>query len=291
MNGGIRMSIAFYKDQFIPVNQAVIPIDERGHQFGDGVYEVIRVYNGKPFLLEEHLLRLESSAKAIQLQLTHTLPELTTIILEGIKLAHLDDAEVYVDVTRGIAPRAHLFPDVPSVLAMTVRPTRIIPDHLRKTGVKITLLPDERWTNCYIKSLNLLPNLLAKQRAFSTGYYEAVFYKEGLITEGSSSNVFIANQGKLYSPPLSKKILPGITRAKVLELADRMSLTFQEAELSIQDLHGADEVFITSTTYEIMPVVQIDDQTIGTGLPGPVTVSIKEAYENEIKQVTNKSLA
>lgn len=251
------MEIGFYNGEFIPIHKQVIPIQERGHQFGDGVYEVIRVYRGVPFLMDEHLDRLERSAETILLTLPFKREKIEEIILEGLKRCQLEEAEIYLQITRGIAPRNHLFPDTKPMMAMTIKAPRIIPEEKRRTGAAVLLHEDERWANCYIKSLNLLPNILAKQAAHDAGYDEAVFVKEGHVTEGSSSNVFIVKNGTLITPPATKRILHGITRQLVLEIAHNLDIPVREEEITVEQLKEADEVFITSTSLEIMPVAAI----------------------------------
>lgn len=279
------MEIAFVNGDFLPINEKVIPIDERGHQFGDGVYEVIRVYNRIPFLLDDHLDRLMVSANAIKIKLTHThtKEELQQIILEGIRRAQIDEAEVYLQVTRGIARRNHLFPDVDPSISMTVREARIAPDERYLNGASVTIMEDERWTNCYIKSLNLLPNILSKQEAASKGFHEAVYEKDGKVTEGSSSNVFVIKSGVLYTTPLSKKILAGITRKTVLHVASTLHLPVVEVDMSIQFLKEADEAFFTSTSMEVMPIRDIDGTKVGNGVPGIWTKKLLEGYRKLIK--------
>jgi D-alanine transaminase len=272
------MTIGFINGEFVPVEKNVIPIDERGHQFGDGIYEVIRVYGGVPFTLDEHLQRLKNSANAIQLNLTYTLEQLKEIIYEGIKRSKVEEAEVYLQITRGIAPRKHNFPDKPSSTTMTIRPVRPIDESLREKGANAILLEDERWKNCYIKSLNLLPNVLAKQEAVNRDCLEAIFVDSGNITEGSSSNVFIAKGGKLSTPSLSRKILAGITRDAIIKLAKQLGIQVIETEISQEELLDADEVFITSTILEVMPIITIDGKKVADGIPGTITSRLYKEY-------------
>lgn len=275
--------VGFLNGEWMSPDQPAVPIEERGHQFGDGVYEVVRVYQGVPFLLQEHLDRLVKSAEAIRLDLSELSPvELELIIRTGIKKSQLQDAEVYLQLTRGIAPRLHPFPNVKPSVAMTVKPARTIPESNRENGVAVTLLDDERWANCYIKSLNLLPNILAKQTALDNGFYEAVFVKDGVITEGSASNFFAVKDGVLHTAPATRKILHGITRATLLQLAQELDIPVQEADFTPEFLHSADEAFITSTSMEVMPVVKVDGHTLGTGKPGPVAHRLHTAYRNLI---------
>lgn len=270
------MEIGFYKDHFIEINENVIPIQERGHQFGDGIYEVIRVYHGKPFMLKEHLDRLVKSAEAIMLQLPYTTEQIHEIINEGLVKSGLQEAEIYIQITRGIAPRAHLFPETPSVMSMTIRHARLIDEKKRTDGVSVTVMEDERWKNCYIKSLNLLPNVIAKQKAVSSGHEEAILIRDGYITEGSSSNIFIVKNGTLLTTPATNFILHGITRAAVIQLAIKCQIPFEEKKFDQNLLHQADETFITSTSAEILPISKIDNISLPSNRP--VTELLQKEY-------------
>lgn len=272
------MGIGYINGKFTKLDDLVLPIDERGHQFGDGVYEVIRVYNGKPFMLSEHLERLISSSKAIKLPITHSKDEFQNLILEAIEKSQLENCNVYLQITRGIVTRNHLFPDVPVSLTMTVRPAKPIDAETRAKGVMALFHDDERWANCYIKSLNLLPNILAKQTAYEAGCYEAILVRDGLVTEGTSSNVFIINNGTIYTTPLSRYILPGITRMAVERVANELNIPFIEKSFTPDELLEADEVFITSTTSEILPVVKVGDRLIRDGFPGEWTKRLHQQF-------------
>ncbi|MGZ4123646.1 MAG: D-amino-acid transaminase [Tumebacillaceae bacterium] len=282
------MSIGYFNGAFIPVDEKVIPIDERGHNFGDGVYEVIRVYNGTPFLMTEHLERLVRSAQAIRLPMTQSVAELEALIREGLEKSGLPEAEVYLQVTRGVAKRQHLFPDVPVSIAMTIREARQLPAEKRESGVAVTLMDDERWANCFIKSLNLLPNVLAKQAATDAGFYEAVLVRDGIITEGSSCNVFAVKDGVVYTAPANKKILHGITRAALFQLAQDLGIEMRETEMTPDFLLGADEAFLSSTSMEALAVTRVDQQTIGDGKPGAITRKLHTAYRNLCAQATGQ---
>lgn len=277
------MEIAYYENQFINVEDKVVPIQERGHQFGDGIYEVIRVYNGKPFLMKEHLNRLERSAEAIYLTLPYSVEKISEIIHEGLKRARLYNADIYLQITRGIAPRIHHFPNVPAVFSMVIKEAKQISIEDRSKGISILLLEDERWANCYIKSLNLLPNVLAKQKAVASGHDEAVFVRDGYITEGSSSNVFVVKDGILYTTPATKQILHGITRAHVMSLAKNEKIPVKEEAFTPKFLKEADEAFITSTTSEILPIRQLEDKQFSTARP--VTTRLLEKYQQSYQSL------
>ncbi|WP_243385527.1 D-amino-acid transaminase [Bacillus kexueae] len=280
------MAIAYSNGTFIDLDEKVIPIDERGHQFGDGVYEVIRVYDGKPFMLKEHIERLIQSGKAIKLKIDENVETYEELIQEGISRSGLRNCDVYLQITRGIAPRNHLFPNAPVSITMTVKPAKEMPKENRENGVRAIFHPDERWAKCFIKSLNLLPNILAKQEAFEKGCFEAIMHKEGYVTEGTSSNVFIVKDGAIYTTPLTENILPGITRIAVKQLVNRLNIPFVEKNVTTTELLKADEVFITSTTAEVLPVVEVEGNTIGSGKVGAVTSTLYAAFQQVAKGET-----
>jgi D-alanine transaminase len=272
------MGIGYINGKFTNLDELVLPIDERGHQFGDGVYEVIRVYNGTPFMLDEHIDRLINSSKAIKLPITQTVEDFKNLILEAVDKSQLTDCNVYMQITRGIVTRNHLFPTVPVSITMTLRPAKLISQTTREKGETAIFHEDERWANCYIKSLNLLPNILAKQTAFEAGCYEAILVRDGYVTEASSSNVFIIKDGKVYTTPLSKHILPGITRMAVKHATKLLNIDFIDKKFTPEELLEADEVFVTSTTSEVLPIVEVDGKLIGPGKPGEVTNRIYQQF-------------
>lgn len=276
------MELGYVNGKFVSLDEKVIPIDERGHQFGDGVYEVIRFYGGKPFMLAEHLERLMKSAKAIRLPVTQSADDFRQIISTAVEKSGLSDCYVYLQITRGIAKRNHLFPDVPVSVTMTVREATPLAAEVREKGVSAITREDERWANCYIKSLNLLPNILAKQEAHDAGAFEAILIRDGVVTEGSSSNVFIVKNGTVITPPLSKHILAGITRMAVLNILKETGIPYEEKNFSEKELLGADEVFITSTTSEVLPVVSINGLPVGSGKPGELTKRIYKEFQKRI---------
>lgn len=284
------MSIGFINGKYVSLNEPVIPIEDRGHQFGDGIYEVIRVYNGKPFMLDEHLTRLMNSAQAIRLPLRENQNHkyFQGLIKEAIGKSGLLECSVYLQITRGFAPRNHLFPEnTPVSISMAVKPITPIAQAIRNSGVKTIIHDDERWANCYIKSLNLLPNILARQTAYDNGCFEAILIRDGFITEGTSSNIFMIKKGKVFTTPLSKKILPGITRAAVKQICAELNIDFIEKEYTTNELFQAEELFLTSTTAEILPIVEVSGQKIGTGCPGTVTQKLDKQYMIKTGQKEN----
>jgi len=271
--------------KFVGLDEYVVPIEDRGHQLGDGVYEAVLVYGGRPFLVVDHMERMFRSASLIRMDLPYTLEELVKFHLRLIEKTGFKEALIYSQFTRGIAPRKHPFPPgVKPRLAMTIRPWVKLDPNLKADGAKAILLPDERWLKCNIKSLNLLGNVLAKQTAVEKGCFEAVMHRDGCITEGANSNVFAVKDNIIFTAPTDNKILAGITRATVIKLARENNLVVKEEAFTPDFLLAADEVFLTGTTTEVMPIVTVNEQAIGTGRVGPVTKTLMAAYQNKIAQ-------
>ncbi|WP_077324923.1 D-amino-acid transaminase [Virgibacillus siamensis] len=264
------------------------PFEERGLQFGDGIYEVIRIYNGTYYLLEEHIDRLFRSAKAIKLELPFTKDEITNLLLELLKRNKMtSDGKTYLQATRGSAPRDHVFPvNVESNIYAYTQDLPRKHDNLEK-GVSAITRHDSRWDYCYIKSLNLLPNVLAKQEAKENGCYEAIFHKDGQVTECSSSNVYLVKDGKIHTHPATSGILHGCVRMQVEKFAADLSIPFVENGFSLDDITTADELFLSSSTSEIMPIVSVDGTSVGNGKPGDVTQKLQECYEKDANIITH----
>ena len=272
--------IACVNGRFGPVAEAVVSIEDRGFQFGDGVYEVIRTYRGKPFALDEHLARFERSAQALHLSLGLTKDQWMALVQEGLRLSQFPETKIYLQVTRGQAPRDHLFPasTVPTTV-LTFRELHPLDASIRKAGVGAVTVDDIRWGRCDIKSVNLLANVLARQRAKEAGVFEAILVRDGLVTEGSVSNVMAVRNGVIETAPEGHRILSGVTRAMVLELARKEGLPVVETFVGREDLLAASEVFLTGTTVEVLPVVRIDGQPIGAGVPGPLSQRLSRRWE------------
>lgn len=255
--------IAFYQDRFVDVDEAVIPIQERGHQFGDGIYEVIRVYDGTPFTMKEHLDRLEKSLAAIRMPLPFSREEIERLSLEALDKSELKEAEIYMQVTRGIHIRQHHFPEPKApVLSLIVKDARTVTEEKRAAGVPVVTVEDVRWKLCHVKSLNLLPNVMAKQEAYEAGAHEAIFVESGIVKEGSSTNIFCVKDGVLQTHPATNGILHGITRQVVLDLAHELGITVEERTFSLPELKDAEEVFLTSTTMELLKIASIDGEKL-----------------------------
>lgn len=264
--------IAFLNGRFMPLSHAKVSVEDRGFQFGDGIYELVRSYNGSPFHLKEHVRRLAHSAATLQLLNPYTESKWAAWVLQGLKKSHYPDAKIYIQVTRGVAPRTHWFPKkVRPTVVMTIRRFEPLPDTMRKRGVSVITFSDIRWARCDAKSLNLLPNILAREEARRKGAFEALFIRNGLVMEGGGSNVFIVVKKTLITPPEGPYILSGITREVVLGLAKEVGLAVRERPIRETDLYKADEVFLTGTTVEVLPVIQVNKKRLRHGVPGKIT--------------------
>jgi D-alanine transaminase len=275
---------AFLNGRFLPLAEATVSIEDRGFQFGDGVYEVIRTYRGRPFKLDAHLARLDRSAQAIDLRQPYPFERWVESVTEGLRLGDFPETKIYVQITRGTAPRDHAYaPDLQPTVLMTFRELQPLNAIVQSTGVAAMTMKDIRWGRCDIKSINLLANVLARQQAKKRGVFESILVRDGQVTEGAVSNVFIVQDGKLITAPEGGWILSGVTRQVVLELARHEGLTVQERYCSEQELLGATEVFLTGTTVEVLGVVHIDGKQIGTGQPGPLTRSLAKRFLDETR--------
>lgn len=276
-------SVVYLNGQFLPLAQAGISPLDRGFLFADGIYEVIPVYNGRLFRLDEHLRRLASSLAAIRLELGKEHSEWTALLEELVDSNGGGNLSVYLQITRG-APlnRDHGFPlaDTPPTVFAMVSPLKALPTEVTAQGVSAVTLEDIRWGACHIKSVALLANVLARQDALDRGVTDAILVRDGILTEGSASNLFLVRGGTLLTPVRDQRILPGITRDLVLELAAANGIPCREADLPAAILATADEVWLTSSTKEILPVTVIDGRTVGTGTPGPLWRRMMHLYQN-----------
>lgn len=271
--------IILSQTHFTQQEDLTYPFEERGLQFGDGVYEVIRIYDGTYYLLAEHVDRLFRSAEAIKIVLPFSKKEITDLLLNLLDKNGMDsDGIVYMQATRGSAPRTHAFPsETEANVYAYIRDMPRKTDDLSK-GVSTITERDTRWENCYIKSLNLLPNVLAKQAAQESNSYEAIFHRDGTVTECSSSNIFLIKNGNIYTHPATKRILHGCVRMRIEQFAANLQIPFIEEAFSTADMAMADELFLSSTTSEVMPIIEVDNKTIAHGKPGSITRKIQKAY-------------
>lgn len=270
------MTIAYFEGKFLPLDQVRVSPLDRGYLLGDGIYEVVPVYSGSLFCIDAHLARLSKSLAAIDIRNPFTAEEWRRLLADLVTRNGDGDQSVYFQVTRGVAPRNHAYPDNvdPVVFAMSKTiPVRPVPAPL----FAITR-PDNRWDRCDIKSIALLPNVLLRQQAVSAGAGEVILSKQGFVTEGAASNVFVVHGTRVRTPPKSHRILAGITRDVVVGLADGADLTIDEVEIPEADLRTAEEIWVTSSTMEISPVVKLDGQVVGSGEAGPVWSRLYERF-------------
>ena len=277
--------IAYVNGRYLPVGAPAVRIEDRGLQFADGVYEVIKCLGGRPCDLDRHLNRLERSLAALAIAMPVGRRALRTIISQTLRRNGLREAVVYLQVDRGVAPRNHLFPaDAEPTLIVTVRrPSFPKPRELAE-GVGVVTLPDQRWKRCDIKSVNLLANVLARQQGAKAGCREVWLYDtEGRVTEGSGSNAFlVAADGRVQTRALGPEILGGVTREVVLELARADGIPVVEHPFTVVEAVAAREAFLTSTSSMVLPVTSIDGQTIANGRPGSITGRLMERYRDHL---------
>ncbi|MBO8168581.1 MAG: D-amino-acid transaminase [Thermoanaerobacteraceae bacterium] len=272
--------LTYLNGEIFEAGEASISTNDRGFIFGDGVYEVVRSYNGKLFGLEEHLQRLQQSADAIELKLPHTIAGFKELIETLNNKSKLPNTLVYIQVTRGTEPRNHLFSlDLKPNVLITIRTLPAIPEEIYTNGISTITVHDGRWDRCHVKSISLLGNILAKHEARKQGVFEAIFVREdSTVTEASTSNVFMVSDGVLHTHPANNRILNGITRQFVLGLSEQLDINVAVQPFTRKKLLQADEVFLTNSVQEVIPVVTVDGVTIGNGKPGTITNRLMKAY-------------
>jgi D-alanine transaminase len=275
--------LVYLNGRYIPKEEAVIPVDDRGFLFGDGVYELTRALRGKLLVEDGHWARLDRGMRELRIGGPEDLTKDSLREISERLLAEngLDggDATVYAQLTRGVAPRLHVFPE-------NTRPTVYVatspfssPLDLRRNGVPAITVPDIRWSRCDLKTVSLLPNVLAKQRAKEAGAWEAVLVRDAAITEGSSTNVFGVIDGEIRTYPKSNYILPGVTRDVVIGLARELDLPVSEMPIFVDEIPRLDELFLSGTTTEIQPIIQLDGKPVGNGRPGPIALALFDALQ------------
>ncbi len=278
--------LACLNGEFGPIASAKVSVNDRGFQFADSVYEVVVAYDGRPFRMTEHLDRLQRSLSLCDMPMDVGELGLASLVTEGIARSGFDATLVYVQITRGVQDRNHLYRDdlTPTVLLTFREKQPVNPDWLRD-GVRVMTATDERWALCEIKATGLLANALAKKRAVRAGYQDAVLVSpEGFVRECTASNIFAICGGRLITPTADESILHGVTRQYVLECAASVDVPSEERPMTVDELRSSDEVFISSTTMNILQVTRVDDREIGNGGAGPVTRSLQEAFRRGISQ-------
>ena len=270
--------LAYLNGEILPIDKAQVPIEDRGYQFGDAVYEFIASYKGRLFCLEEHLDRLDRSLKGLSFPPVSR-ETIRKAVLTLFEKAEIQRAGIYIQISRGASPRNHAFPDsVTPQIVMTIREIEEKPPELRKNGAAAITVEDFRWGRCDLKTVQLLPNVLAKQKALAAGVFDAIFVSpEGVVREGTSSNICIVADGVVITHPLTPQILPGITRMVVIDLCRELNIPVSERFFKTDALYGSEEAFLTGTVTEVLPIVTIDGHRIGDGQVGPVTTRLFEA--------------
>lgn len=278
------MGVGYLNGAFGPLHELRVSVLDRGFIFGDGVYEVVPVYGARLFRLEEHLARLENSLSAVAMGNPHPREEWSSLLAALVEHNGGGDQAVYVQVTRGAAPRNHAFPDDTPLTVFAM--SKLLAERLEPPPVGAVTRPDNRWGRCDIKSTALLANVLLRQQAVEVGASEALLLRDGQLTEGAASNVFVVREDFVVTPPKGPAILPGITRDLVIELAQAADLPCIEGRVSEAALRDAAEIWMTSSTMEVTPVVELDGVPVGSGHPGPVWKKMNglfQAYKQRIR--------
>jgi len=277
--------LVYLNGEMLPYGEAKISVEDRGFNFSDGIYEVIRVVGGNAFRIEAHLDRFEGGARALEIELPLTREGVHEAVLEVARANGVTEGTVYVQLSRGAAPRKHAFPEgARPTLVMFARPfPGPAPEHLEK-GVAVLTQPDLRWGYCEVKTVGLLPNVIAYQHARSEGCFEAILVRDGIVTEGSHSSTFCVRDGTVYTHPIDN-ILPSISRKYLIEAYRIEGVEVSEVGVRIEEYRAADEILLAGTTTEVMPVVQIDGELVGSGTPGELTRLGMELYRRDLEAV------
>lgn len=280
------MNTVYLNGEFLPLERAQVPVMDRGFLFGDGVYEVVPVYSRKPFRLEEHLRRLQGSLDGIRLANPHTIGQWTSLVARIVELGETDDQSVYIQVSRGpMAVRNHAFPKTvtPTVFVMG-EPLVTPPPEQREQGIAAVSAADFRWLRCDLKVTSLLANCLLRQMAVDAGCTETLLFRDGYLSEGAASNIFMVRDGTLLAPPKNHLMLAGITYDVVLELAAAHGLPYEVRDILEEEVRAADELWMTSSTKEVLPIVSLDGRPVGhgenAGRPGPVFARMYGWYQD-----------
>lgn len=282
------MTYVLFNNQITQRENVKIDIEDRGYNFGDGIYEVIPVYNSKPFASEEHLQRFESSAEKVEIQLPYKKELLQNLLTDLISKNNLVTGILYIQMTRGVFPRAHLYERNAEGLITGFTQKIDFPIEQKQNGIAVLITEDIRWLRCDIKTINLLGNTMLKRQAADNQCHEAIMHRNNLLTEGSSSNLFIIKSGTLYTHPATNLILNGITRQIVIKLASEANIPIKEQAFTLEQLKAADEVFLTSTTQEVTPIVSIKGDLNTTFSIGTVTKTLQQLFEDYRKTESGK---
>lgn len=281
-------SIVYLNGEYVRLADAKVSVLDRGFVFGDGIYEVVPIYNGVPFRMRQHIARLQRSLQAIRIHVEYTQAQWQALV-EGVLSRAADpkaNLMVYLQVTRGVAKRDHAFPAAaePTVFCMASPFSRPGPAQ-RDEGLCAISIPDTRWLLCHIKSVSLLGNVLARQAAVDAGVDEVLQFRDGYLTEGASCNIWVVNNGVLMAPEANHLILEGIRYRFLAELARDAGISFQSCPISAEQVNEADELMMTSATKEVLPIVRYDGRPVGTGKPGPVYALLRASYDRVIESL------
>ena len=274
----------YLNGEYTSIDRAQVSVMDRGFIFGDGIYEVVPVYRGKPFRMRQHLDRLDRSLAKIRIRQPRTREQWEALVADLIARSSEPNCMVYIQVTRGVAKRDHAFPQPevePTVFAM-VAPMALPTQAAREVGLRAISIPDERWLHCDIKSVSLLGNVLAKQAAVDAGVDEVVQFRGEHLTEGASCNIWVAAGGRLLAPPKDNLILEGIRYGLLEELSKESGIPFEMRVVTRQEVSAADEIMMSSATREVLPIVELDGKPVGNGKPGPVYQALRRAYDARI---------
>ena len=285
------MSIVYLNGQFLQRSEAKLSVDDRGFFFGDGVYEVTRVVRGRLFEWDRHARRLARGLKELRIDAGLDLDTIRSLQERLVRENDIVEGQgtVYLQITRGAAPRTHHFPPEGTPATVFLSASPFVPaSELRSRGVAVTTYPDYRWSRCDLKTVNLLPAVMAKQFASDNDAFESIFVREAVITEGSHTNVFGVIGGQVRTYPNSNYILPGVTRDVVIELAHELGVPLSETPIYRHEIAALEECFLTGTTSDVMPVVAIDGKPVGNGRPGPITMQLYEALARRLAEVAAK---
>ncbi len=273
-------AIVYLNGKYLPISQAQVSVLDRGFVFGDGIYEVIPIYQGRPFRMEQHLDRLERSLAAISLDSGMSRAQWKEVAQGLLGRVSYPYSMIYLQITRGPAKRDHAFPKqaAPTIFAM-INPFQRPSENARNNGLSAISLQDIRWLLCNIKSVSLLGNVLAKQQAVEAGADEAILFRDGMLTEGSSCNIWVVKDGVLLAPPSDHLILEGIRYRLLEELAGQCGVPHQSRPITRLEVEQADELLLTAATKEVLPIVRLDGKPVGSGRPGPVYAKLRAAYD------------
>lgn len=273
-------SVVYLNGQYLRLADAKVSVLDRGFIFGDGIYEVVPFYRGKPFRMDEHLARLERSLASIGIDPGYGPEQWRALVNAIASRTTLEYFTIYLQVTRGPAKRDHAFPKAPEPTVFAMASPFTPPDaELREQGLTAISIPDIRWLRCEIKSISLLGNVLAKQQAVEAGVDEVLQFRDGFLTEGASCNVWIALNGVLLAPPLDNLILEGIRYRFLEQLAGQAGIPFEARKITEDEVAQADEIMLSSATKEVLPVVQYNGKPVGSGKPGPIYAALRCAYD------------